>query len=60
MGYGAMAGVLAMLLRYLGSYEESVCFALLLANAAMPLLIRAKNELAHLRTAAAQKQRKEA
>ncbi|MDR3314351.1 MAG: RnfABCDGE type electron transport complex subunit D [Oscillospiraceae bacterium] len=58
-GYGAMAGVLAMLLRYLGSYEESACFALLLANAAMPLLIRAKNEIAHLKVALAQKKQRE-
>lgn len=31
--YGALGGLLCMLMRHLGAYEEPVCFAVLLANA---------------------------
>ncbi|MDR2525598.1 MAG: RnfABCDGE type electron transport complex subunit D [Oscillospiraceae bacterium] len=55
LGYGAMAGLLAMLLRYLGSYDENICFALLLANASLPLLERARAELRHIRAERAEK-----
>lgn len=34
--YGVFAGVLCMLLRYFGAYEEGACFALLIANALWP------------------------
>lgn len=34
--YGLFAGVLCMLLRYFGAYEEGACFALLIANAFWP------------------------
>ncbi len=39
--YGLLGGGLAMLLRHVGAYEEGVCFAVLLSNAAAPLLDRA-------------------
>jgi len=45
LGFGAIAGALAMLMRHIGSYEESVCFAVLLADAAVPMLYRLKSEL---------------
>lgn len=38
--YGLLAGVLVMLLRYFGQYEEGVCFAILLVNALAPLVDR--------------------
>ncbi len=56
LAYGALAGALTMLLRHLGSYEENVCFALLLANAMMPLMIRAKQEYGHLKIVFAKRQ----
>ncbi|MCL2106346.1 MAG: RnfABCDGE type electron transport complex subunit D [Oscillospiraceae bacterium] len=46
--YGVMAGCVTMLLRILGSYEENVCFAVLLANAILPLIIRARDEMGQL------------
>jgi len=36
--YGALAGVLIMMLRRYGAFEQGACFAVLLANAAAPLL----------------------
>ena len=33
IGYGVLAGVLVMLTRYFGRFEEGACFAVLLANA---------------------------
>ncbi|MDR1464555.1 MAG: RnfABCDGE type electron transport complex subunit D [Oscillospiraceae bacterium] len=42
--YGLMAGGLCMLLRRLGSYQDNTCFAILLANGALPLLRRGWNE----------------
>jgi len=44
-GLGAFAGALCILLRYIGSFEESVCFAILLADAAMPLFYRIQSEI---------------
>ena len=36
--YGMFCGVLTMLFRYFGAFEQGVCFAILLANAIGPLL----------------------
>lgn len=36
--YGAVCGVLCMLMRYYGTYEETVCFAVLLTNGFSPVL----------------------
>ncbi len=36
--YGMAAGALCMLLRYFGAYEEGACFAVLLMNAAWPMV----------------------
>lgn len=38
--YGVLSGVLVMLFRYMGRFEEGVCFAVLLANAAAPIVDR--------------------
>ena len=45
LGYGALAGGAAILLRHLGSFEETVVFAILLANAALPLMYRIQAEI---------------
>jgi len=45
LGFGAMAGLLCAVLRQMSSFEESVCFAVLLADAFMPLLYRLQAEL---------------
>ena len=45
LGFGALAGALCVMLRQLGSFEESVCFAVLLADAFMPLLYRLNAEI---------------
>ena len=45
LGFGAMAGLLCAALRQMSSFEESVCFAILLADAFMPLLYRLQAEL---------------
>ena len=45
LGFGAMAGLLCVLLRQMSRFEESVCFAVLLADAFMPLLYRLQAEL---------------
>ncbi|MDR2687816.1 MAG: RnfABCDGE type electron transport complex subunit D [Oscillospiraceae bacterium] len=47
LGFGALAGLLCVLLRQMSSFEESVCFAVLLADAFMPLLYRLQAELRH-------------
>lgn len=47
LSFGAVAGALVVLLRSLGSYEENVCFAILLANASVPLLYRLQAEVRH-------------
>jgi len=49
VGFGALAGALCVLLRQLGSFEETVCFAILLADAFMPLLYRMQSEIRHQR-----------
>ncbi len=45
LGYGVLGGVLCMLMRYFGAYEEGVCFAVLLANAAWPVVLTAFNKV---------------
>jgi len=45
LAWGAMAAVLCMLLRFLGSFEEGVCFAVLLADAFLPLFYRMQSEM---------------
>jgi len=45
LAFGAVAGLLCAMLRQLGSYEETVCFAILLADALMPLGYRIQAEL---------------
>ena len=45
LGFGALAGLLFVLLRQMGSFEENVCFAVLLADAFMPLLYRLQAEM---------------
>jgi len=45
LGFGALAGLLCVLLRQMSRFEESVCFAVLLADAFMPLLYRLQAEL---------------
>ncbi|MEI6578028.1 MAG: RnfABCDGE type electron transport complex subunit D, partial [Eubacteriales bacterium] len=36
--YGIFSGVLCMLMRYFGAFEEGACFALLLSNASWPFI----------------------
>lgn len=43
--YGVFAGVVAMLFRYFGGYEESMPFAVLIANAFVPLIDRYNESL---------------
>ncbi len=38
--YGALGGILLMLLRNYGAYEQGGCFAILLINAFSPLIDR--------------------
>jgi len=45
LGFGALGGLLCAALRQMSSFEESVCFAVLLADAFMPLLYRLQAEL---------------
>jgi len=47
LGFGAMGGLFCVLLRQLGSFEETVCFAILLADAFMPLGYRIQSEFRH-------------
>jgi len=35
--YGALCGLLCMAMRRMGAYEETVCFAVILANALRPI-----------------------
>jgi len=42
---GAIAGAFAILLRHLADFEESVVFAILLANAVLPVLYRIQSEV---------------
>ena len=45
LAWGAMAAALCMLLRNIGIFEEGVCFAVLLADAFIPLFYRLQTEL---------------
>jgi len=45
LGFGALAGAFCVLLRQLGSFEETVCFAVLLADGFMPALYRLQAEI---------------
>lgn len=36
--YGAVCGIICMIMRYLGAFEEPVCFAVLLANGFRPVI----------------------
>jgi electron transport complex protein RnfD len=56
---GAIAGGIAILLRNLGSFEETVVFAILLANAALPLLYRIQSEIHQQREFRASKKAEE-
>jgi len=47
LAFGALGGLLCAMLRQLGSFEETVCFAILLADAFMPLGYRIQSELRH-------------
>ena len=40
IAYGVLAGLLVMLLRHFGQFEEGACFAVLIANAFAPMLDR--------------------
>lgn len=60
--YGAVCGIICMSMRYLGAYEEPVCFAVLLANGFRPVIdsalkripgIKIKNKAASVRKEAA-------
>lgn len=56
--YGALCGVFCMVMRHVGTYEETVCFAVLLANGARPVLdsaLKAVDGLAFGRKGAAEK-----
>ena len=46
--YGIFAGIITMFCRYTGGFEESVTFAVLLANAVMPAIDRHNEELHRL------------
>ena len=46
--YGIFAGIITMFCRYSGGFEESVTFAILLANAVMPAIDRHDEELHRL------------
>jgi len=44
LAVGVLAGGLTILLRHLGTFEENVVFAILLANAALPAIYRLQDE----------------
>lgn len=46
--YGAVCGIFCMAMRTVGTYEETVCFAILLANGLRPVLDAAYNALPSL------------
>lgn len=37
--YGAVCGIICMIMRYAGAFEEPVCFAVLLANGLKPVIV---------------------
>ncbi len=47
--YGIYAGVLCMVSRYYGIYEESVCFAVIIANCSWPAISNAVDRIARKR-----------
>lgn len=47
LAYGAAGGVLCMLIRYFGTYEEGACFAVLILNALSPLFVKKKTVAPH-------------
>lgn len=47
--YGIICGIICMSMRYLGSYEETVCFAILLTNGFRPIFDTALNNIPKLR-----------
>ena len=47
--YGIICGIVCMGMRYLGSYEETVCFAILLTNGFRPIFDSALNNIPKLR-----------
>ena len=46
--YGAVCGVICMAMRHMGAYEETVCFAVLLANALRPIFDSVINNMPKL------------
>lgn len=42
LAYGAAGGILCMLIRYFGTFEEGACFAVLILNALSPLFMKKK------------------
>lgn len=49
--HGAMCGFLCMMMRNIGTYEETVCFAILLANAITPVIDSALKKRSSEKTA---------
>lgn len=47
--YGAICGIICMVMRFLGSYQETVCFAILLTNGFRPLFDSALGNIPKLR-----------
>ncbi len=46
--YGAVCGIICMFMRSFGTYEETVCFAVLMANGFLPVIESALKELPSL------------
>ena len=53
--YGVLSGFFCMLMRTVGTYEETVCFAVLLANAFTPILDSAVKKLQLKKASSARK-----
>ncbi len=47
--YGLVAGVICMLIRYFGKFEESACFAVIITNAIWPLFEKFLNDKPYVR-----------
>lgn len=47
--YGAVCGAICMMMRYYGTYEETVCFAVLLTNGISPVIDSSINVLSGLK-----------
>jgi len=54
--YGALSGFFCMLMRTVGTYEETVCFAVLLANAFTPIIDSAVKKLPLKRVSSAREE----